>query len=125
MFLLEQKRGSDVFFFFVLSGSDLRVELVFMFTLSRIVILSFACIRIVLTHLLVVTIFSALALPEWTKSSFCFSAEHYMKSVQIRSIFRSVFSCIGTEYRKILTSKTSYLDTFHAVEILIIFIIFM
>ena len=79
--------GPDVFFFFVLSGSYLRVELVFMFILSRIVILSFACIRIVLTHLLVVTIFSALALPEWTKSSFCFSAEHYLKSVQIRSIF--------------------------------------
>ena len=32
---------------------------------------------------------------------------HYMKSVQIRSLFRSGFSCIRSEYRKIRTRKNS------------------
>ena len=36
-----------------------------------------------------------------------------MKSVQIRSFFWSVFSCIRTEYRP---EKTPYLDTFHVVN---------
>ena len=35
------------------------------------------------------------------------SHSHYVKSVQIRSFFWSVFSCIRTEYRKILTRKNS------------------
>ena len=39
--------------------------------------------------------------------------EYYMKSVQIRSFFWSVFSHIRIEYR---TEKTPCLDTFHAVE---------
>ena len=39
-----------------------------------------------------------------------------VKTVQIRSYFGSVFSCIPTEYRKIRTRNNSvYLDTFHAV----------
>ena len=39
-----------------------------------------------------------------------------MKSVQIRSFFWSVFSCIWNECRKIGTRKKNpYLDTFHAV----------
>ena len=42
---------------------------------------------------------------------------HCVKSVQIRSFFWSVFSCVQTEYRKIRTRKTPYLDTFHAVHI--------
>ena len=59
---------------------------------------------------------------------------HCLKSLQIRSYFWSVFLCIGTEYREFYsvsrifsvfnpnTGKygpeiTSYLDTFHAVEI--------
>ena len=37
-----------------------------------------------------------------------------VKSVQIRSYFWSVFSCIRTEYRPEITP---YLDTFHAVII--------
>ena len=49
---------------------------------------------------------------------------HCVKSVQIRSDFWPAFSCIRTEYvnlrvrseyRKIQTRKTLYLDTFHAV----------
>ena len=40
--------------------------------------------------------------------------EHCVKSIQRRSFFRSAFSCIRTEYRKIRTRKTPYLDTFHA-----------
>ena len=39
-----------------------------------------------------------------------------VKCVQIRSFFWSIFSCIQSEYRKIRTKKTSYLDTFHAVS---------
>ena len=39
---------------------------------------------------------------------------HCVKSVQIRSSFCSVFSCIWTEYRKYGPEKTPYLDTFHA-----------
>ena len=35
-----------------------------------------------------------------------------MKSVQIRSFFRSVFSCIRTEYRKIRTRKNSVFGHF-------------
>ena len=43
---------------------------------------------------------------------------HCVKSVQIRSFFCSVFSCVQTEYRKIETrKKTTYLDTFHAVAV--------
>ena len=55
---------------------------------------------------------------------------HCVKSVQIRSYFWFVFSCIRTEYREIVclsvfspnTGKygpeiTSYLDTFHAVSV--------
>ena len=48
-----------------------------------------------------------------------------VKSVQIRSFFWSVFSCIRTEYRDLLriqsdtgkygSEKTLFLDTFHAV----------
>ena len=40
---------------------------------------------------------------------------HCIKNVQIRSFFWSLFSWVQTEYRKIRTRKTSYLDTFHAV----------
>ena len=40
------------------------------------------------------------------------------KSVQIRSFFQSVFSCIQYEYRKIRTRKTPYLDTFRAAAVL-------
>ena len=54
---------------------------------------------------------------------------HYVKSVQIRSFFRSVFSRIWTEYGDLRSisphslrirentdqKKTPYLDTFHAV----------
>ena len=38
---------------------------------------------------------------------------HFVKSVQIRSFFWSVFSRIRTGYGKIWTRKTRYLDTFH------------
>ena len=38
-----------------------------------------------------------------------------MKSVEIRSFFWPVFSCIQSEYRKIRTRKSPYLGTFHAV----------
>ena len=34
----------------------------------------------------------------------------------MRSFFWSVFSYIRTDYRKIRTKKTPYLDTFHVVE---------
>ena len=37
---------------------------------------------------------------------------HCVKSVQIRSFFWSVFSCIRTEYRKIRTRKNSVLGHF-------------
>ena len=40
---------------------------------------------------------------------------HWVKNVQIRNFFWCVFSCIWTEYRKIRTKKTPYLDTFHTV----------
>ena len=41
---------------------------------------------------------------------------HYVKNVQIRSFFWSVFSCIRTEYAgKYGPEKTPYLDTFQAV----------
>ena len=46
-----------------------------------------------------------------------FPFEHSMKSVQIRNFFWSVFSCIQSEYRKIRTEKTPYLDTFQAVDV--------
>ena len=39
---------------------------------------------------------------------------HYVKFVQIRSYFWSVFSCILTEYGP---ETTPYLDTFHAVTV--------
>ena len=39
---------------------------------------------------------------------------HRMKSVQIRSFFWSVFSCIWTEYRP---EETPFLNTFHAVTV--------
>ena len=45
----------------------------------------------------------------WSKKPF---AIHCVKSVQIRSYFWSVFSCIRTEYGP---EKTPYLDTFNAV----------
>ena len=41
---------------------------------------------------------------------------HCVNIIQIRSFFWSVFSCIWTEYRKIRTRKTSYLDTFHTMS---------
>ena len=41
-----------------------------------------------------------------------------VKSVQIQSYFWSIFSCIQSEYRKIRTRNTPYLDTFHAVQVL-------
>ena len=44
---------------------------------------------------------------------------HCVKCVQIRSFFWSVFSSVNlriqSEYRKILTRKSPYLDIFHAV----------
>ena len=48
---------------------------------------------------------------------------HCLKSVQIRSYFWSVFSCIQTEYGEVLSPNagkygreiTLYLDTFHIV----------
>ena len=40
------------------------------------------------------------------------SYSHCVKSVQIRIFFWSVFSCIQSEYGKIRTRKTAYLDTF-------------
>ena len=43
---------------------------------------------------------------------------HCMKSVQIRSYFWSVFSCIRTKYRKYGPEITPYLDIFHAVSLL-------
>ena len=46
-----------------------------------------------------------------------FPFDHCMKSVQIRNLFWYVFSCIQSEYRKIRTEKTPYLDTFHAVDV--------
>ena len=45
---------------------------------------------------------------------------HCVKSVQIRSFFWSVFSCIQTEYGdtgKYGPEKTPYLDTFYAMFI--------
>ena len=52
--------------------------------------------------------------------------DHCMKSVQIRTFFLSVFSCIRTEYGDLIkkTDKygpeiTPYLDTFHAVDMII------
>ena len=44
-------------------------------------------------------------------------SHHYVKSVQIRSFFWSVFSGIWTEYGKICTQRTPYLDTFHVMHI--------
>ena len=44
------------------------------------------------------------------------SYQHCVKRVQIRNFFWSVFFCIRTEYRKIRTRKTLYLNTFHAVQ---------
>ena len=47
------------------------------------------------------------------------SKNHCLKSVQIRSFFWSVFSCIRTEYgdlrSKYRPEKIPYLDTFRAV----------
>ena len=48
-------------------------------------------------------------------SSYASEAIHCVNSVQIRSYFWSVFSCIQSKYRKPVT--TPYLDTFHAVII--------
>ena len=42
-----------------------------------------------------------------------YKEKHGVKSVQTRSFFWSVFSCIWTEYG---IEKTSYWDTFHAVK---------
>ena len=50
--------------------------------------------------------------------------KHCVKSVQIRSFFRSVFSRIWIrvriqyEYEKMQTKKPPYLDTFHTVKII-------
>ena len=44
---------------------------------------------------------------------------HSVKSVQMRSFFWSVFPYIRNEYRKMRTKKTRYLDTFHAVVVLV------
>ena len=44
---------------------------------------------------------------------------HCAKSVQIRSYFWSVFSCIRIEYGNLLC-KSPYLDTFHAVNYMIL-----
>ena len=53
-----------------------------------------------------------------TKTGFdYFEITHCVKSVQIRCFFWSVFSCIQSEYRKIRTRKTSYMDTFHVVTV--------
>ena len=43
---------------------------------------------------------------------------HCVKSVQIRSFFCSVFSCIQSECSKKRTRKNPYLDTFYTVIIL-------
>ena len=45
------------------------------------------------------------------------SDKHCVKSVQIRSYFWSVFSCIRIEYGPEITP---YLDTFHALKVEII-----
>ena len=42
--------------------------------------------------------------------------KHCVKNVQIRSYFWSVFSCIRTEYGPKITP---YLDTFHAVKVIL------
>ena len=46
---------------------------------------------------------------------------HCVKTVQIRSFLWSIFSCVQSEYRKIWTRKTPYLDTSHAVGIAVTF----
>ena len=48
-------------------------------------------------------------------TSWIFDAVQGAKSAQIPRFFWPVFSCIRTEYRKIRTRKTPYLDTFLAV----------
>ena len=52
-----------------------------------------------------------------TKILVIHSQRHCVKSVQIRSFFWSVISYIWTEYRKIWTKETPYLDIFHAVRV--------
>ena len=43
-------------------------------------------------------------------------SKHCVKSVQIRNYFWSVFSCIRTEYRKILTRNNSVFGHFSRIE---------
>ena len=46
-----------------------------------------------------------------------FSGDMYCaKSAQIQSFFRSIFSHIPSEYRKVWTRKAPYLDIFHIVK---------
>ena len=42
--------------------------------------------------------------------------QHFVKRVQIQNCFWFIFSCIQSEYRKIRTRNSPYLDTFHAVQ---------
>ena len=49
--------------------------------------------------------------------------QHYVKIVQIWSIFWSVFSCIRTEHRKYGPENTPYLDIFHAVQRICLYIL--
>ena len=49
--------------------------------------------------------------------------QHYVKIVQIRSIFWSVFSCIRTEHRKYGPENTPSLDIFHAVQRICLYIL--
>ena len=44
------------------------------------------------------------------------NTKHYVKSVQVRSYFWSVFFCIRTQYRKIRTRSNSVFGHFHAVN---------
>ena len=67
---------------------------------------------------------------QWDKISY---TEHCMKSVQTWSCFWSVFSRILTEYGEILSpnagkyrpEKTSYLETFHEVKLLLNFFLML
>ena len=43
---------------------------------------------------------------------------HCVKSVQIRNFFWSMFFLVHSEYKKIWTRKTPYLDIFHAVSLI-------
>ena len=61
--------------------------------------------------------FDLRSLVSWlVKKLFALTKPALRKSVQIRSIFWYIFSCIRTEYMKNGPEKTPYLDTFHAVQ---------